>query len=756
MNDASDDNVAKNNGVIGLLPIGLSLMVFGLFASLVPAISGGDALRYVWDWVPSLGISLSFVIDGLSLTFALLISGIGAMVFLYSNTYLVGHPQFGRFVLFLTGFMFAMLGLVTADNLIALFVFWELTTITSYLLIGFSHATTNGRRSALQALFVTGAGALALLAGFILLGLTVGSFELSVILAQGDALRSHPLYLPILILVLAGTFTKSAQFPFHFWLPNAMAAPTPVSAFLHSATMVKAGIYLMARLHPAMSGTDVWFWTLTIAGAFTAVFASVLALRQTDLKQALAYTTLMALGTLTLFLGQTSGYAMTAFVTFLIVHSLYKAALFLVVGCVDYATGTREADILGGLGRVMPVTALAAALAALSMAGFPPFLGFIGKELKYAGILAIGSQPFLFAAALLTANALMLAIAGIVALRPFWRKSDHVLPRTPTEAPWPMLAGPVVLAVMGAFFGIYPDPLQTLLVDPTVAVLLGSAEEAKELKLWAGFNLPLIMSGVTIVVGFLLYLGHRPLRAWLARVDAATPSFDVGWDAFLAGLKGFAAWQTKVIQPGVLRFYIFATFATVLVAIAGTMTLRAAWPTMPDLSDVTWPVVAVMVLIVAGALLTVVTSSRITAMAALGVVGIGVALVFIVFSAPDVAITQLLVETLVVILVAVALLRLPHLDQKGRDRRPFDAILAIGIGVTVTCVLLAVLERPLDLRLTAYFEATSWPEAFGRNIVNVILVDFRALDTFGEIAVVVIAALSAYALLRTTSGRKEP
>ncbi|MEL7344134.1 MAG: hydrogen gas-evolving membrane-bound hydrogenase subunit E, partial [Pseudomonadota bacterium] len=671
-------------------------------------------------------------------------------VHLYSKTYLAGHPQFGRFAFFLTSFMLAMLGLVLADNLIALFVFWELTTITSYLLIGFGHDTAKGRRSALQALFVTGAGALALLAGFILIGITAGTFEISEILAQGDLLKEHALYIPILILVLAGAFTKSAQFPFHFWLPNAMAAPTPVSAFLHSATMVKGGVYLMARLHPGLSGTDAWLWTLFIAGGFTAVFASFLALRQTDLKQALAYTTLMALGTLTLLLSQSTDYAMTAFVTFLIVHSLYKAALFLVVGCIDHATGTREAEVLGGLARAMPVTAFAAALAALSMSGLPPFLGFIGKELKYAAVENALSAEVLFGAALVVANALMLAVAGVVAFRPFWQKAGGTLPKTPHEAPWQMLAGPVILAVLGFAFGLFPGILQTALVTPTVAGFLGSMDAAKELKLWAGVNVALFLSIATIALGFVLYGVHRPLRAILARLDAAAPNFDAGWDRFLDGLKGFAAWQTRRIQPGVLRVYIFATFSVVFVAIGGTILIKNAWPGTPDLSDVTWKNVALIVFLIAGALLTAVTSSRITAMAGLGVVGIGVAIIFIVFSAPDVAITQLLVETLVVVLVAVALLRLPYLDSGGREFRPWDALLAVGVGAVVTGVLLAVLDTPLDRQLTTYFEETSWPEAFGRNIVNVILVDFRALDTFGEIAVVVIAALSAYALLRTS------
>jgi multicomponent Na+:H+ antiporter subunit A len=742
----------RGNGIVGIVPVVVAAALFAWFVSLAPAIANGEVLRLSWEWVPALGVSLSFLVDGLSLTFALLISGIGVIVLLYSNTYLAGHVHFARFALFLTSFMLSMLGLVLADNLIAVFVFWELTTLTSYLLIGFGHDTVKGRRSALQALLVTAAGGLALLAGFILLGLIAGSFELSVILQKGDELKAHGMYLPLLVLILAGAFTKSAQFPFHFWLPNAMAAPTPVSAFLHSATMVKGGVYLMARLHPAMSGTDAWFWTLTIAGAFTAVFASILALRQTDLKQALAYTTLMALGTLTLFLGQESGYAITAFATFLVVHSLYKASLFLVVGCIDHETGTREAEILGGLGRVMPITAVAAGLSALSMAGFPPFLGFIGKELKYAGVLAVGSEPFMIAVALLVANALMLTVAGVVAFRPFWQRTGRDLPRVPHEAPWPMLFGPVVLAALGVFFGLFPDPLQTTLIDPTVASVLGSTENAKELKLWAGVNMPLIMSIVTVALGLVLYLRHRQLRAWLARIEEKAPNFDRGWDRFLDGFKGLAAWQTRVIQSGVLRKYIFVTFTTVFVAIGGTLVARGVFPGVPNLGAVTWLIVALVVLIAVGAVLTTVARSRILALAALGVVGIGVAMIFIAFGAPDVAITQLLVETLVIVLVAVALLRLPVLDEPGtHDRRPKDAVLAAGVGIVVTATMFAVLEVPLDRRLTEFFETASWTEAFGRNIVNVILVDFRALDTFGEIAVVVIAALSAYAILRTTS-----
>jgi multicomponent Na+:H+ antiporter subunit A len=747
----NDPSAARGNGWLGWLPVLVALALFAGFASLLPEISGGSRLRWSVDWVPSLGISLAFLVDGLSLTFALLISGIGALVLLYSNAYLAGHRHYARFALFLTAFMVSMLGLVLADDLIALFVFWELTTVTSYLLIGFDHDKPAARRNALQALFVTGAGGLAFLAGLILLGFAAGTSSLSEILAAGG-LQEHALYLPILLLLLAGAFTKSAQVPFHFWLPNAMAAPTPVSAFLHSATMVKAGVYLLARLHPAMAGTGAWVWTLTVLGAVTAVFASLLALRQTDLKQALAYTTLMALGTLVLFLGQESGYAMTAFATFLIVHSLYKAALFLVVGNIDKASGTRQTERLGGLGRAMPLTALAAAVAAMSMAGFPPFLGYIGKELKYAGALAVASEPAVVAGAVLLANALMLAVAGVVAFRPFWRRSTEALPKPPREVGPAMLAGPLVLAGLGALFGLLPDLLQNALVLPMVVALTGDVSDVKELTLWAGVNLPLLLSGATFALGLVIYALHQRLRRVLARLFAPLPSLDRGWDRFLDGLKALAAGVTARIQTGRLSDYMAVTFVTIALALASGMVLRGLPPRPPVFEGLTFVHGALALLILAGAAQAAFTRSRISAIAGLGVSGIGTAMIFIVFGAPDVAITQLMVEVLIVVLVAVVMLRIPRLE-KGRFR-PGHALIAVAVGAMVSLTLLAVLAQPLDRSLTAYFETTSWPEAYGRNIVNVILVDFRALDTFGEVAVVVAAALAAVALLR--GGRGAP
>ena len=746
----------KPGSGLGWVPALLPALLAVVFAAYLPAVAGGEPIRFVYEWVPSLGVSLSFLFDGLSLTFALLISGIGALIVLYSSAYLAGHPHYWRFTLYLLAFMAAMLGLVLADNLITLFVFWELTTVTSYLLIGFEHASAKSRRSALQALLLTGAGGLALLAGLVLLGNAAGTFELSAIAAQGDAVREHALYLPILVLVLLGAFTKSAQLPFHFWLPNAMAAPTPVSAYLHSATMVKAGIYLLARMHPVLSGTDAWIWTLTLFGAATAVTASVMALRQTDLKLALAYTTVMALGTLTMFLGAEATVAVAAAVTFLIVHALYKAALFLIVGIIDHETGTRDVAALRGLAGAMPATAIAAGAAALSMAGFPPFLGFIGKELKYEGALAIASEPVLVATAAVLANALMVAVAGIVALRPFYGPRGTT-PKPPGEAPARMWIAPLVLASLGLSFGLAPSLIANALVQPAVTAILGRPEDVK-LALWHGLNVPLLLSVLTFALGASIYAFHGRLRHALIGLEQRLPvSADRAWDRLLDGLKRLADWQTRLLQSGVLRRYLFIVFTTLALTVGAALVLTASVrlpASWPQLLIKEWAAVA---LIAGGALMAVATRSRLAAICALGVVGVGVAILFLMFGAPDVAMTQMLVETLIVVLVAVAMLRLPGLEPVSAKRvRVPDALLAVAVGSLVALTLLAVVHGPIDRTVTAYFEQNSVPEAFGRNIVNVILVDFRALDTFGEIAVVAAAALGAYALIRGAARRGTP
>ncbi|WP_179378559.1 putative monovalent cation/H+ antiporter subunit A [Jannaschia marina] len=718
-----------------LLPFGLFLW----FAQHIPAVAGGAVLRWDVEWIPSLGVTLGILLDGLSLSFALLISGIGALVTLYSASYLGGHPHYVRFVCYLMAFMTGMLGLVLSDNLLALFVFWEVTTVSSYLLIGFNADEAKSRRNALQALVVTGTGGLAFLAGIVLIGTAAGTFSISAI--EGS-LADHALYLPIFWLVIAGAFSKSAQFPLHFWLPNAMAAPTPVSAYLHSATMVKGGVYLLARMNPSLGGTDLWFWTLAIAGGFTAVFASVLAIRQTDIKQVLAYTTLMALGTLVLFIGVGTDYALEAAMAFLLVHSFYKAALFLMIGVVDHGTGTRDATVLRGLGRAMPVTMLAAMLAAASMAGLPPLFGFVGKEFLYKA--ALGAPAMIWVTGcIFAASVLMFVAAGIAAWRPFTGPLAET-PVEPHEGPWPMLAGPVLLSVLGLAFGLMPDWAEAL-VAPAATAVAGRPVEV-DLYLFKEVNAAFVLSLVTFATGFVLYLLHGRLRSGLARFK---PRFDPGWDRLMDGVAAGAAGLTGLIQTGRLRRYIFVTFLAL-----GLSTAVAVWraglsPEIPPLDDLEVKHWSVLTFILAGALLTAFTNSRMTAVAALGVVGIGVALVFIIFGAPDVAITQLLVEVLQVVLVAVAMLKLPYLNHEYvKTVRGWDLLLAISIGAMTTVILLAVQAAPLDLELTAFFEEASAPLAFGRNIVNVILVDFRALDTFGEIAVVAVAALGAYALLK--------
>ena len=741
---AADNDSRFLGGFAGIVSVVVPLALFVWFARFLPEVAAGGVVEMRVDWVPSLGVSLGLLLDGLGLTFALLITGIGTLVALYSTAYLGGHVHYARFVCYLMAFMGGMLGVVLSDNLLALFVFWEVTTVSSYLLIGFNADDAKSRRNALQALLVTGTGGLAFLAGIVLIGTVAGTFDISAL----PALTDNALYLPILILVLAGAFTKSAQVPFHFWLPGAMAAPTPVSAYLHSATMVKGGVYLLARMSPSLGGTDVWMWTLMLFGGVTAVFASVVAIRQTDIKQVLAYTTLMALGTLVMFIGVGTPYALEAAMAFLLVHSFYKAALFLMIGVVDHGTGTRDATVLRGLGRAMPFTMIAAALAALSMAGVPPLFGFVGKEFLYKA--ALGAPAAIWVTGcIFAASVLMFTAAGIVAWRPFTGPLAET-PVKPHEGPWPMLTGPLLLGALGLVFGLVPDWAEPL-VRPATTAVLGQAAEV-DLYLFKEVNAAFLLSLATFAAGLALYALHPRLRAALSRV---TPRFDPGWDRLMDLVAAGAHGLTARIQTGRLTTYIFVTFATLALALVFAVWRARLMPDPAFDGDVRLKHWAVLVFILAGALLTAFTPSRMTAIAALGVVGIGVALVFIMFGAPDVAITQLLVEVLQVVLVAVAMLKLPHIHREHAAHvRHLDLALALTLGALVTVILLAVMEAPLDLRLTEYFEASSYPLAHGRNIVNVILVDFRALDTFGEIAVVAVAALGAFALLRRPKGAR--
>ncbi|HKL87634.1 MAG TPA: putative monovalent cation/H+ antiporter subunit A, partial [Salinibacter sp.] len=722
--------------------------LFAWFAAYAPPIRDGATFRETTAWVPSLDVEASFMLDGLSLLFVILITGLGAVITVYAGRYLEGHRDLGRFFLTFLAFMSAMLGVVLADNLLLLFIFWEATSLCSYLLVGFKHEKENARTSALQALLVTGTGGLALLVGILLLGVAGGSFELSVLVERATQVQSHPLYLPAFILIAIGAFTKSAQVPFHFWLPNAMAAPTPVSAYLHSATMVKAGIYLLARMDPILGGTGVWIWTLAAVGSATMLVGAVGALRHTDLKKVLAYSTITALGTLVVLLGLSYGPSIKAAIVFLLVHALYKSGLFLVAGSIDHGTGTRDVTSLGGLRRAMPLTALAAVLAGLSMAGLPPLFGFVGKELTYKAKLGVENLEWLLPAIAVFANALTVAAAAILVAKPFFGRLQ--LPKTTSahEVPFAMWSGPLLIGTVGLLFGAVPGMLYYL-VTAAVNAVAGEVVEIK-LALWYGFNTALYLSVATVGLGLLAYRFWTPIRRALTRAERmAILGPARAYQALLDGLFRLAAWQTRFWQDGSVRTSLAATFGVVVLLVGGTLGLKSGL--VPTLGPVdVWPYEGALVILVgAAAIVAAGSTSRLLALTGLGVVGLGIALVFVLMGAPDLAMTQFLVEILIVVIALAVLQALPSRDPgPSRRGRGWALPIAGGVGATVSLLLLATLRLPLDRTIPDYFLTESVPGGFGRNVVNVILVDFRALDTLGEIAVLAVAALGAFALLR--------
>ena len=735
----------------GLVCALLPLTLCGWFATQITAVAGGTVVQQSLAWLPTLGITLSFRLDGLSLLFSLLISGIGTLVVLYASSYLHDHRHLGRFYGFTLAFMAAMLGTVLAGDLITLFVFWELTSLCSFVLIGFDYQSEASRKAALQALLVTGAGGLALLAGIVLLAQAAGSRELSTILHSGELIRSHSLYLPILLLLLAGAFTKSAQFPFQFWLPNAMAAPTPVSAYLHSATMVKLGIFLMARFAPVLGGTDIWMACLTITGAITLLLGAVRAVLSTDLKQILAWTTVSALGMLTLLLGLSTPLATTAALLLLTVHALYKSALFLAAGAVDHGTGSRDIGRLGGLRHSMPQVALAAGLAALSMAGLLPLAGFIAKELFYEATLHAPTAGGLLTLVALLGNGLTVTAALLVGWLPFYGTlRDSSL--HPHQVDLRLWIPPLIPALLGLMIGLFPAMFGTLLLAPAVAQVAGSPFPLT-LSLWHGFNPVLFLSLVTLGLGLALFT----LRSRIfSSIQAARPG--TVWDTeqlyttILARLPGVATAVTGHLQSGRLRYYLMIVAGTAVALMAGTLLTNSTGglqlPT-PDGGLHEWLTALV---ILAGALMATITSSRLAAVASLGVVGYGVALIYIIFGAPDLAMTQFCIETLSIILFVLVLHKLPHFTLlSSTASRLRDMVVALGIGSVMTMLVLRAISQPLVPHLSTWFLEQSLPAGHGRNVVNVILVDFRALDTLGEITVLAVAALGVYAMLKPGS-----
>jgi len=736
--------------VLALVPAGL----FAHFLTFVSGVSQGGRFTGGYQWVPSFNVNFSWLIDGLSLTFVLLITGIGTLIVLYSGGYLKGHRHQGRFFSFILMFMGAMQGLVLSDSFLMLFVFWELTSITSFLLIGFNHAEERSRRSAIQALVVTGLGGLSLLAGMLLIWNITGVSELSLLLSSGDLLRESPFFIAAFVLILGGAFTKSAQFPFHFWLPNAMEAPTPVSAYLHSATMVKAGVYLLMRLNPVMGDTVAWETVLPVFGGATLIFGTLLALRQTDLKLLLAYTTMASLGLLVMLTGFGTEKAAAGAVLYLIAHSMFKGGLFMVAGNVDHEAGTRDITRLGGLAKAMPVTFFAALLAALSMGGLPPFFGFLAKEEIYYGLAHGDAWSIVFTLIAIVGNGLMFAIGFAVALKPFLGPKVET-PKHAHEGPVLLWIGPAVLAVCGLASALFSPYFHGWFSTPMAGAVIGHPEEVT-ISVVPHLGLPLYLSLGTIAFGVFAYLAMTPLRAAMVGVLAAIGwGPDRGFDQVISGIVRLSGAVTRLIQNGRMETYITATFIFLALAMLVPMAVAGEWPAMPEFPRLFFYEWAVITIAAIGLIAVVLADNRLTAIVSLGIQGFAVAVLFMLMGAPDLSFTQFMVETLSVVILALAMtrLRLSPQDHRSAPQVVLDGTIALATGGAFTLVMLRVLEVDFDMALTDFFNEYSLQIAHGRNIVNVILVDFRGIDTFGEIAVVMISGLAILALIRVLPKR---
>ncbi|WP_280546067.1 MULTISPECIES: monovalent cation/H+ antiporter subunit A [unclassified Halomonas] len=721
-----------------------------LTLSQVPALQAGEALRFTAEWVPMLGLDLAFRLDGLSLLFNVLILGIGLLILLYAHYYLSPEEPFGRFYAYLILFMASMVGIVMSDNLLLLWLFWELTSISSFLLIGFWSHRSDARKGARMALAVTGAGGLALLAGLLLLGDMVGSHDMDTVLDSGEIILADPRYPMMLILVLLGAFAKSAQFPFQFWLPHAMAAPTPVSAYLHSATMVKAGIFLMARLHPAIAGSEMWTVIVSLIGMTTMLYGAWFALMKTDLKGILAFSTVSHLGLITVLLGIGSPMAVLAALFHILNHATFKAALFMSSGIIDHEAGTRELKRLGGLRHAMPITALLTTLAGAAMAGVPLLNGFLSKEMFFTETLAtpvLGGLSGLLPVFATLGGILSVAYSLRLVYAVFFAPAREKPPKTPHEPPRMMRAPMELLVTLCVLVGLFPSLMAGGLMDLATRAVVGKPLEF-HLAIWHGFNLPLAMSGVAIVAGIATYWRHPDLRRFLKGfrpVDAR-----IIFECAMQGLAQWAEVMLKRIDNGSLQRYVG------LLLLASLLLGGLGLSMMPSLTgdEAQRPVDGVLLvgaaLLIFGGLGTVLTHRhRLISLLMLSVVGLMVSLTFARFSAPDLALTQLSVEVVTMILLMLALFFLPQKTyrESSPPRSLYDAIVAGALGMVVASLNYAVLTRD-NASISSFFLDNSVPGGGGHNVVNVILVDFRGFDTLGEITVLALAGLAIFKLLR--------
>lgn len=720
-----------------------------LVASRWNPVVAGDPVVWRVDWVPEIGLGLGFVMDGLGLLFALIVLGIGALVMAYSARYFGDdRAKAGRFVSLLTFFAASMLGLVLADDLVLLFVFWELTSVSSFFLIG---GRGEGGAGATRALMTTALGGLALFAGAILIGTAAGTLSLSEILTNPDTLTGAAVAPAIIVLLLLAAATKSALFPFHFWLPGAMVAPTPVSTYLHAATMVKAGIYLVFRFTPVFGGVPLWRTTLVLVGLGTAVFAALVALKKTDLKALLAYSTVSQLGLLAGLIGIGTPLALAAAALHTLAHALFKAALFMTVGVVEHETGRRDLRELGGLRRALPLTATAGVLAAVSMAGLPPMLGFVSKEEALAGLVHAGGPAWLAPVGVTLAVA---ASIGTFAYSARYYLGTFEGPvRTPAHAASRPFDAPALISALGGLLLGLTVPVLDPLVNGVSRDTTGLSADV-HLALWHGFTVPLALSAAVIGGGVLVAAARRPVEALQGRVT--TPTGDGVFDRLYDGALSLGAWVGRPAQSHAPAVYLAPVLA--MLAAGGLGMMLAAAPAVTGAPPPSLPVDWAVVLLLAGCIGGVIQArSRLAAIATLGLAGFTVAAWFVLIGAPDLALTQLLVETLTVALVVVVFRRLPRRFHPGRPRRRVGAAVAAGVtGLLAGAgTYLLTGRRPLS-EVGTRFLAEAEELTGGVNVVNTILVDFRALDTLGEITVLAVAAAGIYGIVRLSEHRTLP
>ena len=760
----------------GWFVVWIPLLIFGILLSTVPTISSGGIIGLSLPWIPAYDINITLFLDGLSLIFGLLISGVGFLVILYSIYYLSKHKEaLHNFYIYLLLFMGAMLGVVLSDNIFALYVFWEMTSISSFLLIAYWFEREKSRSGARKSLLITVFGGLAMLAGFILLTMMTDTYSIREMVHSLDGIHSHTLFLPAMVLILLGAFTKSAQFPFSIWLPDAMEAPTPVSAYLHSATMVKAGIYLVARFTPIFGGGEVWFWLVTGIGLMTLFYGSFNAIRQTDLKALLAYSTISQLGLIMSLLGLGSAglapeagnaqaaYALAVFTGLfhLVNHSTFKGCLFMVVGIIDHETGTRDIRKLGGLMHIMPISFTLALIGCLSMAGLPPFNGFLSKELFFTAVLNASEISVLIPVVAWLASVLTFVYSLIMVFKTFTGQPRVKSGKQAHEAPLGGLLAPMVLAALVVLLFFFPNVLVHYVLAPAWAAVLPSLARENLLTVhvspWHGVTPELLMTLGVIVLGGTLY---KTLKKWVKLYRTYPQSLTLNhiYETALELMESLSLALTKRYMTGSLRDYLIYILSFIVVAVGGALVLAQGIAFDPS-HDAAFSIyeLALLAGMVVCAITVLLAETRLTAIIAVGALGFLVVFFFVLFRAPDLALTQLVVETITTVLFLLCFYHLPKLQKETTPlpSKVVNGLLSLAVGLVMTLVALSANGNPLPESIAGYYE-NAYELAGAKNIVNAILVDFRGFDTMLEILVLSMAGLGVYTLIKLRmAGGKE-